>query len=420
MKNEATTEQPEQGLPSFLDDGTTGAAAPADGLEVPAGKPAEAPADPGAEPGADTPAADAAAPPRAGRRPAQRHRPAPQRRRRGAATAAAGFAVLLGGLALGAAPHGAASAWAERVGATPGNLVVLGAVLAGVGATRRRQACLEDLVDAHAERAGAGADALREHLSSLATAQPPGRAEAPQGEELQHLLIAVQRQDDKLNNLTKAIKMYGKPLMEISEQGAELGAAVAALAGRTGAAGALEPLQQQVARVEVAVQAIAQRLEDSEVRRCLLRLEDAAQQARDDVQTLLRGDSIARAAEQLQRHVDQTTARLAEGLSRLREGNLGGIESAVRDIQREVSGVATAVAQIQASVQKGVARPATAAAPASDAPTAAAPPPAPGAQAAQPSRPADGKAGAAYATGTLSTSGKNVLGAIARLKQMKS
>jgi len=39
---------------------------------------------------------------------------------------------------------------------------------------------------------------------------------------------------------------------------------------------ALQPMQDAVGKVQVAVQAVAQRLEDSEVRKSLLRLEEGA------------------------------------------------------------------------------------------------------------------------------------------------
>jgi BioD-like phosphotransacetylase family protein len=69
---------------------------------------------------------------------------------------------------------------------------------------------------------------LQESLQFLVAAQQATAAKAPAaGEELQHVLITLQRQDEKINNLTKAIKMYGKPLMEISGQGTELAGSLA-------------------------------------------------------------------------------------------------------------------------------------------------------------------------------------------------
>ena len=40
------------------------------------------------------------------------------------------------------------------------------------------------------------------------------------------MLIALERQDEKVNNLSKSLKMYGKPLMEIATQGNDIAAQV--------------------------------------------------------------------------------------------------------------------------------------------------------------------------------------------------
>ncbi|MBX3464332.1 MAG: hypothetical protein KF830_14265 [Planctomycetes bacterium] len=317
----------------------------------------------------------------------------------------------------------------------------------------------------------------QESLQFLVAAQQASNERPPAaGEELQHVLMAMQRQEEKINNLTKAIKMYGKPLMEIASQTTDLAAAVtqtrAGLEGRTDtihaalerleartgdddatrtrhaelrdalhvvaadvdklakrpAGPALEPLQQQLGRLEVAVTALGQRLESSEVQKSLLRLEEATQKAREEVQQL-RGDGLGKATTQLQDRLDKATKGLADGLQQLRDGNLGGLESGVRELQRELHGVATAVAQIQAAVRTGarpapvapVAPVAPAATSAASAPTPAAAPapaPAPVAAPAGGHKADDGNAG--YKTGTRASSGKNVLGAIAKLKQMKN
>lgn len=465
-------------LPGFLDEPTeqpTGeigtATAPETGVDDEATTGDEAP-----------PAAGGPEPTRSRPRRATAH---PENGPRGTLLLAAGGALLAGSLVLPFLPSGGQLGWAmTRTGASPMLLFVLGAVLAGLGFVRRQVAALRDEM-----RRDDGDDELQrsvqEGLGFLISAQQAASERPPAaGEELQKVLLALQRQDEKVNNLTKAIKMYGKPLMEISAQGAELGAALAQIrttveaTGETGrqsfsrletqlrtapgktelaelheslkkltalvgslreAGGApvsLEPLQQQLVRIDVAVQAVAQRLEDSEVRKSLLRLEDTTQKARDDVHQLLRGENVQRATQQLQQHLDGATARLSEGLTQLRDGNLGGIEAAVRDIQREVAGVATTVAQIQVVVKqagRAVAAPSPAPAPVpTAAPAAAAPAPAPAAPApaatatppaTTPATAAQGEgkeAAGAYSTGTRTSSGKNLLGAIQKLKQMKN
>jgi hypothetical protein len=101
----------------------------------------------------------------------------------------------------------------------------------------------------------------------------------------------------------------------------------------------LDPLQQQLVRVDVSVQALAQRLENSEVRKSLLRLEDPAE-GPQDLQQLLRGETVEKATancRSTRRHHRAAQRRPLQ----MRDGNLGGIETTVREIQREVAGVAT-------------------------------------------------------------------------------
>ena len=356
-----------------------------------------------------------------------------------------------------------------RFGVEPASLLVAGLVLVLAGVNRRRLGTLQEQIDQTRNHDADTTTSLRESLQFLVDAQHASNERPPAaGEELQHVLIALQRQDEKINNLTKAIKMYGKPLMEISGQGTELagslnqaktsieagndaaskafarietqlksqaapgkefaelaaavqkvGAAVDALQKKGNAGPSLEPLQQQVGRLEVSVAAIGQRLEDSELRKSLLRLEDTTQKARDDMQQLLRGENLQKATTQLQDRLDKATGRLTEGLTQMRDGHLGGLETSIREIQREVSGVATTVAQIQASVKAG-ARAAAAPAPAAAAAPAPAPTPERTPAATTPATPAADSAGTGYQTGTRSSGGKNVLGAIAKLKQMKT
>lgn len=391
----------------------------------------------------------------------------------GAGVLTAAFALLMPRL-----PVDAVAALTNQ-GFGPQGLFVCGLVLVAAGASMRRTARLQQKLDDAEVRRAAEAEKLHQGLHGLLSAQASTNERPVAGEEdLQHVMLALQRQDEKLNNLTKAFKMYGKPLMEIANQGTDLAGVLAtvksqveangessrsallrmetqlkspagkqdladlqnnmlklvqkveALAGQSPAA-ALQPVQQQVGRLEVGMAAIAQRLEDSEVRKSLLRLEESATKSRETMQELLRADGVKKAAGELQDKLDRATRGLQDGIVQLRDGNLGGLENAVRDIQREVAGVATSVAQIHAAVKSGVrvattAAPAPAAAPAAAAPSAPPAATAPSAPAAAPTPTApaagDGKAadGGGYQTGSRSSGGKNVLGAIAKLKQMKS
>lgn len=381
-----------------------------------------------------------------------------------------GGGMLVAAVVLALLPNREATlAGLARFGVEPASLMVAGLVLVLAGTNRRRLGTLQEQIDQTRNHESDTTTSLRESLQFLVDAQHASNERPPAaGEELQHVLIALQRQDEKINNLTKAIKMYGKPLMEISGQGTELagslnqaktsieagndaavkalarietqlksqgtpgkefaelaaavqkvGAAVDALQKKGNAGPSLEPLQQQVGRLEVSVAAIGQRLEDSELRKSLLRLEDTTQKARDDMQQLLRGENLQKATTQLQDRLDKATGRLTEGLTQMRDGHIGGLETSIREIQREISGVATTVAQIQASVKSG-ARATAAPAPAAAATPAPAPAPERTPAPTAPTTPAADSAGTGYSTGTRSSGGKNVLGAIAKLKQMKT
>ncbi|MBL8752304.1 MAG: hypothetical protein JNK15_03305 [Planctomycetes bacterium] len=426
-------------------DDSSAASADTEGAETPATRPSSG----------DEPAAAAAPMP-----------PAPSRRQRqkpkvgGKLAMFSGGLLLAGGLAMSLLPEVAAKA--ANYGVQPNLPFVVGTLLFAAGAMQRHIGRLQHRLDEAENRRQLDADAMHQNLQQLvagSTDKAPG-----QGDDLQHMLMALQRQDEKINNLTKAIKMYGKPLMEISGQGTELAGGMANLkalveggveSNRQGlsriesqlrapqnqkeftelggtvqklmariealasqkASVDLAPLQQQIGRLEVTVAAVAQRLEDNEVRKSLLRLEEASHKERDVLQELLRGDSVQKATAQLQARVDSATKGLNDGLAQLREGNLNGLETAVRDIQREVAGVATTVAQINAAVKGGVR-----VANATSAPAVATPEPVAMAATAAPAPAAAATPaadGGAYSTGSRSSGGKNVLGAIAKLKQMK-
>jgi chromosome segregation ATPase len=188
-----------------------------------------------------------------------------------------------------------------------------------------------------------------------------------------------------------------------------------------------DQLQQQLTRVEASIQAQSQRLDDSDLRKSLLRIEDWHKQLQTGVEHLAQGGSAKDAQQQLAQQFDGAIGKLAHGLDELKNGNIGALETSVRDIQRELAGVATTVANIQQGIKnapRAAAAAAAAPAAASPAPTAAAAPspavaPAAGTTAGpSPAASSDGGA-TGYQTGTRKAPAKNVLGAIARLKQMK-
>ncbi|MCR9245353.1 MAG: hypothetical protein NXI31_09995 [bacterium] len=338
--------------------------------------------------------------------------------------------VLLGaGVVLGLLPDVAAQA--APYGLTPATLAVLGGIALAVGCLRRSVRTMQTNLAGEHQRE---LDDLHARIEGLAVQQPTGSPENTDNSE--QILFALQKQDEKTNNLTKAIKMYGKPLVDIANHGTELAATLAQVktsveAGGDSARAAWsrletqikksggEALQEQIGRFEVAIQAMSQRLEDSA--KSLIRLEDHATGANDHLEVLSRGESVEVATKALGARLDEATSNLQGCVTELRDGHLGELENTVRDIQREVATVATSVSQIQATLKSGaVARPAPA-------PTQAAPAPSPAAVGAggapAPATPApatgDDDDAAGYATGARRSKGKNVLGAIAKLKQMK-
>ena len=424
---------------------------------------------------AAAPAPEAPAPPE---RRLRVRRSADRQATSGGTGVALGVTTILAGLALGIAQHFVGGDNLNRLGTFGINattMVTLGAVMAGTALVRRHVSRALSRLDAVIAHQDETAEVVQNDLQFLVEAQNAQTQRPPAaGEELPRVMMAMQRQDEKLNNITKALKMYGKPLMEISNQGADAVAAVAAQKTHfdgllessrqgfqrleTGLRNAMckkeiddllgkveelrqqsgtelrafaermprtEQLQQQLVRVEAAVQTLAQRGDDVELRKSLVRLEDATQRATEQRGKLAQGESVQAAAQRLEQRLDATAQKLTGGLDALRQGNLGALETTLRDIQREVAGVATSVAQIQSAVKNGAFKAApTAAAPtpapaATPAPTS--PAPAPAAGDAPAAAVSDAQAGAQQnATGTRATSGKNVLGAIAKLKQMKN
>ena len=332
--------------------------------------------------------------------------PAPHavgRRRRSASTRAPvdGAATLALGLlvtALGAALM-FVSARAEALAAThvPAQLAVtIGVVLFALGLSHRKVGKMQQRMEQIEQQRESRDEQLQAAMEDLLHHVSHDEDRATDGPELQQALLALQRQDQKINNLTKATKMYGKPLMEIAAQCAEL-------------VGGLGQLREQVERSESA----SRDVDLGDVPAQLAALAEAT--------STLRSEASAERAElkaaleqggddQLQVRLAEATTRIGDGIDQLRTQELSGLESTLRDVQREVSSLATSVAQLQASARTGDQ--------ASSRPAAATATPAPA-----PAQPTTGDAATSkssgYSTGARKSGGKNVLGAIAKLKQMK-
>jgi hypothetical protein len=345
------------------------------------------------------------------------------RRRRdpSAVPSAGGVAALAAGALLGLAGivqllvPGAAEVGLD--GWSPQLPLTIGAVLAALGLTQRRVGAIQQRLDDSERRREASNAALTAALDQLLENTASQATDASGGHPAERALLALQRQDQKINNLTKATKMYGKPLMEITAQGTEvagcltkLQAAVEALTAQTGPSQPGVELGEVSARIDglsgavASLQAHAQ-ADGREVKAALAQLSSQQEDRLGD--------------DQLQVRLAEATTRIGEGIDQLRDQNVAGIESSVRDVQREVSALAGAIAKLQGAAPAAAPATATAAtATASTTPAPTAP-----ANAAAPSTTAgSGEAPSTeggYATGERKSRGSNVLGAIAKLKQMK-
>lgn len=294
--------------------------------------------------------------------------------------------------------------------------LTIGAVLAALGLMQRRVGAIQQRLDDSERRREANDAALTEALDQLLENTAGHAADASGGHPAERALLALQRQDQKINNLTKATKMYGKPLMEIAAQGTEvassltqLQAAVEGLAARTGPSQPGADLGEVPARLDALADAVSSlqahaQADGREVKAALAQL--SSQQE----------DRLGE--DQLQVRLAEATTRIGEGIDQLRDQDVAGIESSVRDVQREVSALAGAIAKLQgAAPAVAPAATATATTASSTAPTPSTP------AAASPSTTsAAGEAPSSdggYATGERKSRGSNVLGAIAKLKQMK-
>ncbi|MEY4828942.1 MAG: hypothetical protein RLZZ562_738 [Planctomycetota bacterium] len=392
-----------------------------------------------------------------------------------------GAACLMGGIVATVLQGSSSLTTSLRsVGLDAPVLLTIGAVLFVLSVVRRQhslaQARYEQLAQAQNEKEselqGSVQYLVEQH--QLSTERPPA-----EGEELQRVLIALERQDEKVGNLTKALKMYGKPLMEIAQQGNDLAAqlqqqkqqietihtamqqglakvesaaksqsvdltplehsfqklgadlkqAIAAVAEKA----PQDPqLMQALQRVETSIATIGKRFDDGEMKQSLTRLEDTSKAYGQKLERLANQDTLHEEMQRLERVVDTTVGKLTNTVDQVRDKDLGGLENSVREIQREMTGLANSIASIQQAIRTSAQQKAPAMAAASVAhepahaqsqshagnhePVAHAQPAAPAAAASN----SDAQAGVAEnRTGTRAASGKNVLGAIAKLKQMK-
>jgi len=344
-----------------------------------------------------------------------------------------GAALLFAGIALGALPQINLVTVLAEAGFTANLLAIAGIVLLATAQVLRTMRNAAERADRSLTRQLQATDALRDYVDSLAGERGAPRTAAADGGEA---TAALRRLDEKVNNLTRATKMYGKPLMELAGQVAEsavtlnhIRAQVDSIAEQAtqGLNQLGNTLGERLQAVETGVAAI----ETGAVKQGLDQLETATRKLETTTQKgFERLKTEDPAVPRVEQKLDASTRALQEALADLRNGDLSKLDGAVRDIQRDLQTLAANVTNVQTTLRN---RPpaAAAAAPAAPAtPTAPAPVPAPAAPSAAPAPSttpgssilsSDAQAGVAQnAPGTHNASSKNVLGAIAKLKQMKS
>jgi hypothetical protein len=260
----------------------------------------------------------------------------------------------------------------QTAGLTPTAMLLIGVVVTGVGMLSSRQANIElRVVEVEATLLD-NDTGMSASLDYLVEAQERHLDRPPaSGEELNRVLVVLERQDEKVNNLTRAIKMYGKPLIEITKQMTDVTARIEALRASLGT--------------------VAEAVDGSG-------MEEALSTAASNLQKQISSE-LDKILSEISNQSDDSTTRMLE------------------ELKKDLAAVATSVDKLQRS---GGVAPRHVAQPASGPAAAAAPTAAPAASGSPggPSHEAPGDL-AHSISGTKRSSGKGVLGSIAKLKKMR-
>ncbi len=337
----------------------------------------------------------------------------------------------------------------HETGVQPVHLLFVGIVIGLFGTLRSE---LDRRSASHAHDFGRLDDAL-ERMEQAAHEHRERRSDE-ELDDSERVLLALERQDGKINNLTRATKLYGKPLVEISKQVAEVMSHVqdfAALGERIEAASEaaqrsatlLESLEDGLAGktrelaeeqadklrsvVDEQTGKLASTLERQDAKlaelsrgiegqaRPLGEVNDHIVQVEEHIEGLVRtAADLRNRLETVEKTVDKRFENMTSALGERPETvapkvDFGGIEKGLDAMRREMQSIATRLAQIESrpvpTTPQSAAAPAPAATPAAT--------------------PAAGATGGPAAGLAQSISGerqgpaKNVLGAIAKLKSMR-
>jgi hypothetical protein len=327
-----------------------------------------------------------------------------------------GVVLLLVGIGVGAATLlappavGGALDLLGRLGVHPGTFVVLGLALFGASSAQLRlERRLHAARDAEAQN--------REWFESVLQQLPSGHVTT--SFDAQPLHLEFQRLDEKIANLTRATKLYGTPLLEISNQVSDVSARLTDTAEIATKVAELQSAIENAERLEAKdLDPLAQAIQSTrevmgEATKQQRRLQESLDKAQDAIVTAIQTgqDDLRRAIADGSAHVQREVERQATLGASAPPVDLGSIEDALTRIQREVQSLATSISRIES-------RPAPAMTPQSSlavaAPSANAAPPAAATNAA----PVEGLA--ERIAGTTQSKNKNVLGAIAKLRSMRN
>jgi gas vesicle protein len=268
----------------------------------------------------------------------------------------------------------------ERVGLTGMSLLMVGILVSGFAVLGRRQAKLEFSVQGAHERS----DRLEPRLQYLVDAQEHHLDRPPaSGEELDQVLLFLQRQDEKLNNLTKAFKMYGKPLIEITNRTA-----------------------QTIHELSDLKKTVTEFAEKAESRSPVDEIAKLVKGTRGLTSKELRSElenTIGSHIEKLATKLDQTTEQLAGGVEQVLAQVGDSSDPAMQEVKQGLADIAASLSTLEGRIAQGSASGSTTQY--SDSSTGSSP----------------GIGGLAQSiAGAKKAPGKNVLGAIAKLKQMRN
>lgn len=321
----------------------------------------------------------------------------------------------------------------ERMGLTPVLLWGFGLAAWGVGVVLGRQGrngrILADIAAGLSEVLDV-ADQVDATTRALHEADTTRAATAMSGDEIGQVLFALQRHEEKLNNLTRATKTFGKPLVEMTTLVADLAAQVASsqanvqavrVATESGMNRLEEMLRKQAdgdhaAGQQILLHAIEQTANtlqgklDGAVRELGKAAPDAVQKhlatLSDDLGRRLTasGDKVCAA---LSKEIETRLAELGK-VSRGSAVDLGPVQEALAALRREIAHRGGASAPVERPSPTPADTPAPA--PTKTSPAAS--------KASNDEPPASGLAQSI--AGERNTKGANVLGAIAKLKKLRS